>query len=207
MSLLAIDLAQTTGWAALSTGAARPVWGRISFKKAADHPRNPDGAVLTALREWLEHMRQRYEPTWIAVERPYVPVPRPPRISAAGKFVVPSQSRPMNADTVIRLAAMYGTVAEFSHRFQIGFRATETWTVEKHFLGSGKHKSAEKKRLTKQMCELQGWKPVTLDEADALALLSWMAASLGVRLSGAGPLFKPLQQPIREPPQRRVASV
>jgi hypothetical protein len=65
----------------------------------------------------------------------------------------------------------------------VSYREPDIRAVARHFLGShgALLQRGKKKQLTKTYCEAHGWKPVSQDEADALALLSYMEFSLSPR--------------------------
>jgi hypothetical protein len=193
--ILALDLGSETGWAALTTGNPRPVWGRVSFKKVVADSHNPDGAVMLALRDWLTNMIRRYEPNYLGAERPWIPQAKPIRVSAGGKLTAARGAIALNPQTISRLHGLYNVAAMVAAEHQVGWKEAGTWAVEKHFLGRSGHRSDEKKRLTKAMCETLGWKPVTLDESDSLALLSWMSAGLLDHGTIPGPLFASREMP------------
>jgi hypothetical protein len=191
-SIIALDLGTAnSAFAAYVPGQPRPTWGHVSFSRFASLPGNADGAVMDALHDWLLALINRYRPVaHMGAELPWVPQARTVRVGP-GALSSAKAAMPMNAQTVRRLSGMYMHAAWTASRLGIEWRGPDTWEVERHWLGKSGHRSAEKKRLTKQMCEAQGLKPVSIDEADGLALLSFMmTALLPPALHRQGPLFE-----------------
>jgi hypothetical protein len=141
------------------------VWGHEKLVDTGDC----GGQVLARARQWVETLIDRYQPAWAATEAPYVP---------RGDRKVP-----FNAATNSRLQRLAGVAESVAFERGVSYREPDIRAVARHFLGShgALLQRDKKKQLTKTYCEAHGWKPVSQDEADALALLSYMEFSLSPR--------------------------
>lgn len=158
VNLLAVDLGAVSAFA-FAADSERPVWGSIRFRAGSLESRNPDGLVMLELRRWELGLIDRFQPDWIACEPPWI-------------------SPKSQAQTARRLGGYFMRTAEMAAEHNIGWLPCETWSVERHWLDTTRLKSKEKKQLTREKCRILGWTPVTEDEADALALLSYAQARL-----------------------------
>jgi hypothetical protein len=175
--ILAVDMGRLSAFAYAEPGR-RPVWGHTVLGDAEAS----GGRLLTRAREWLIALCDYHRPAWIAQEAPY--------------FQRPGQktSVPFNHQTQARLQRFAAVAEGVAFEASVSYREPDIRTVAKHFLGSEgeRMRSEKKKRQTVVLCKLHGWAPVTQDEGDALALMSYMEWSLSpaqARLRGEGPLF------------------
>jgi hypothetical protein len=177
--ILAVDMGRLSAFACAEPGR-RPVWGHTTHGDADAS----GGRLLTRARQWLLALCDYHQPAWIAQEAPY--------------FQRPGQrtSVPFNHQTQSRLQRFAAIAESIAFELGVSYREPSIHQVAAHFLGSegARMRSAKKKQQTVVICKLHGWTSVTQDEADALALLSWMEWSLSpgqARLRGEGPLFIP----------------
>ena len=175
--ILALDLGRVSAFAYADPGR-RPVWGHLTLGDVDAS----GGRMLARARAWIMALCEYHQPAWLAQEAPY--------------FQRPGQSTsvPFNHRTQARLQRLAGVVEGISAELGLSYREPEISDVAGHFLGAeGRRMRREKKkRQTVVVCKLHGWAPVTQDEGDALALLSYMEWSLSpgqARLRGEGPLF------------------
>lgn len=176
--ILAIDAGRVSGWAYGEPGRT-PVWGSVTL---ADTDAS-GGRILARARELVEALIERHHPVWLCQEKPYIQRP-------GQKTSIPFQQKTME-----RLQRLAGVIESIAFERGLSYREPEIRAVAKHFLGreGAALRSEKKKALTKLYCEGHGWKTVTQDAADALALLSYMEFSLSpaaARLRGERlPLF------------------
>ena len=196
--ILSIDPATKTGWAFARPGE-RPVWGSHRMGEA----RAELGQAVSAMHHFLREKIGSLDPSEIAYERPYVPVPRV-RVVRAG-FELPGAGGPppMNAETVFRLAAFAGVIEAAAFDAGLPCRAVTPAQIAKFFTGSARWGSrAEKKAATMRMCEVYGFDVGKSDDAaDALALLLYTESLVSPRAAakrGAGPLFAPRKKSVTE---------
>ena len=177
-SVLALDLATTTGWAWHTVGMPRPFFG--SFKL----PGNPGevGRPADALERWL---REHYL-----------------RTKAAGApithyfFEAQHVDAKINIDTVYRLITLGGLVEKFAFQTKPKEQPKvfcykvpiQTW--RKHFIGRGsgfkRNKSTgeylpgeDPKELAIQRCAQYGWHTDVADAAEAAAILDYGLSLMG----------------------------
>lgn len=175
--ILCVDMGRLSAFACAEPGR-KPVWGHTSLGDTDAS----GGRLLARARQWLLALCEYHQPAWLAQEAPY--------------FQRPGQktSVPFNHQTQARLQRLAGVAEGIAFELGISYREVEIRDVANHFLGSegARMRSAKKKQQTVVICRLHGWDPVSQDEADSLALLSYMEWSLSpgqARLRGEGPLF------------------
>jgi hypothetical protein len=175
--ILAVDMGRLSAFAYAEPGR-RPVWGHTSLGDAEAS----GGRLLTRAREWLIALCDYHRPAWIAQEAPY--------------FQHPDQKtgKPFKRQTAARLQRFAAIPEGVAFELGVSYRETMIRDVALHFLGSEgpRMRREKKKQQTVVICKLHGWAPLTQDEGDALALLSYMEWSLSpaqARLRGEGPLF------------------
>jgi hypothetical protein len=181
--ILCLDLGRQSAFA-YGEPSRKPVWGHVTLGE----PQASGGCVLAEARKWIEALCDRWKPLWICQEAPYAQRP--------GQ----KTSVPFNPKTQARLQRFAGVAESLAYERGLSYREPEIRDVAGHFLGAEgrRMRSDKKKRQTVVICKLHGWEPVTGDEADALALLSYMEWSLSpgqARLRGEGvPLFLAAQR-------------
>lgn len=156
--VLALDLARTAGFA-IGRPGGRPRSGTIQF--ASDGSSHE--AAFHAAALWAEKIIVAYQPTTIVWEAPL-----------ASSFV---RGR-TNADTTSLLFGFPAVIGATA--FRLGFydlRKATPAEVRVHFIGSNM-KSKDAERETKARCRVLGWPFKDDNEADALALWSYMSALL-----------------------------
>ena len=145
-----------------------PAWGHVQHGGELAS----DADVFFELACFLREKIAEYRPRWLVTEALWLPTSKG----------IAAPRRTFGLDAIAKLVAR-------QHRLRIQEYAVQE--VARFFIGSGGLKSNEKKRRTKAACEqIYGWKPVTLDEADAIALWVFAEAKLDpLSRRAAGPLF------------------
>lgn len=165
-ALLALDLATSTGFALRSANGLIQS-GSQRFQKGL-----AVGPFLIAYERWLAESLTVWQPEVVAFEAPWV-------------------GGVTHQDTARKLMCLAG-VTEMAclkaPSVQRHFEANNA-SVRKHFLGKGRGDRKELKRLAIDACRARGWDPENDDEADALALLDYLAHCINEPIT-AGPLFK-----------------
>lgn len=172
MKILAVDLAASTG-AAFGSPLGVPTSWPVDFSKWRDEAR------LAQVLRWVQHMHYTLAPDLIAVEAPI-----------GGKDA--------NAMLVGMVACLRGQASALGIR-SVFYHAS---TVRHHFIGkalTSRHfpdlNQADAKlaikNVVKQRCIALGWKPETLDEADACALWDYACSreSMAHQVKTVGGLF------------------
>ena len=178
MTLLALDLATSTGFAigdplafrpltpleAAAGDNAKPVSGRFVVAR----PGTDLGPFLVSFEDWLGGIFDEYAITQLVFEMPWIGVKHDERTD---RWVLSA-----NQMTLRKLTGLAGMTEAVAHRR--GVAEDDLWeannaTVRKHFIGKGRGKRDELKRLTIEACQRRGWDPMTDDEADALALFDF----------------------------------
>ena len=163
-SILALDLATTTGyaWGPLSAptptdleranGAtvSEPIGGFKSFKNYS-----PVGPRLAAFRDWMEDLMRVHNPSIVVFEAP-----------------IPRQT---NAQTMRILISLAGITEELATRYMAKVYEVEVKKIKKHATGNG---NADKEDMIHQ-AKLMGWHPKDDNHADALWLLDYSRCLLG----------------------------
>jgi hypothetical protein len=154
--ILALDLASVTGWACGEPGGV-PVHGSIRFASAgASHE-----AVFTNAFTWLSRHCQVHSPSIMVWEAPLA-------------TIFKRGSTNSNTTTLLYgLPAVAGLVAYRQGIYDI--RKADTRDVRNHFIGSNPKRVTAKPMVMSQ-CRKLGWQVEDDNEADALALWSYMCA-------------------------------
>ena len=178
MTLLALDLATSTGFAigdplahrvvtpleAAAGDNVKPVSGRFVVAR----PKTDLGPFLVGFEDWLTGIFDEHRVTQVVFEMPWIGAVKDPRTDRC--ILSASQT------TLRKLTGLAGMTEAVAHRR--GLSEDDIWeannaSVRKHFIGKGKGKRDELKRLTIEACQVRGWDPMTDDEADALALFDY----------------------------------
>lgn len=166
-SILALDLAEKTGWAIASPGAiaAWPLHSGALLKGAGPFEgvhygtqklssiTGRHGVVYASLLRWLDDMIKVHKPILIIAE---APLPRHRSIDSARR--------------ALGLSAIADCMAQLR---SIQMLEIPVSTVRKHFAGSGHAKKPE----IFDLCLSRGWKPQDDNAADALAVLDYAACN------------------------------
>lgn len=169
--VLALDLASTTGWAVGEPGMMT-AHGSVRFaSKGASHE-----AIFAHAFEWMDEKIAIYDPGLVVWEAPLA-------TSLKSGFTT--------SDTTTVLFGLPAVIGLCAYRRGIyDIRKAETRSVRLHFIGQNP-KRAQAKRLVIQQCRSHGWDPIDDNEADALAVWSYMCALLQPELAyRVTPLFK-----------------
>ncbi len=156
--ILALDLASVTGWACGEPGGT-PSHGSVRFASLG----SSHEAIFAAALKWMSTMCKERQPGLVVWEAP---------LSTSFK----RGKTTMNTTTLLYgLPAVIGAVAYLHGIYDI--RKADTRDVRLHFLGQNP-KRAKAKMLVMQQCRLYGWDVADDNEADALAIWSYMGAIL-----------------------------
>jgi Holliday junction resolvasome RuvABC endonuclease subunit len=158
-SILALDLATVSGWAAGPPGSV-PVSGSLRIgRKGSSLIRFLDAADV-----WLHDIIAVHRPTLLVIEAAFISPHRTSRDVAA------------RLTTLSGLAQLQAFRAGLDESAICEASSTE---VAKFFTGHGRlGNSDEKKELVMRRCKALGWEPADYDEADALALWRFAEAML-----------------------------
>jgi Holliday junction resolvasome RuvABC endonuclease subunit len=155
MKILALDLATTTGWA-LGTPESPPMLGSFRCPKVFDDDTLGQRWAKFAL--WLDDMITVHKPDLVGFEAPLV--------FGGAK----GSSRPTNIDT-IRFLIGLATIAELvAVQLSTEVEDAHIQQVRAHFCGSGRAKKPD----VQAMCFRRGLKPADDNQADAIAILSFL---------------------------------
>jgi hypothetical protein len=172
-SVLALDLATTTGWAWHLSGAPRPYFGSFKLPGEAQEVGRAADALERKLRKIFTDTREAGRITHIVFEAQHI----------ASK---------MNMDTVYKLIVLGGLVEKFA--FQVGgikIYKVQIQEWRKHFIGRGTgfKKTADKKRylpgedpkeLAVQRAASYGWHTDIADEAEACGILDYFISLMDI---------------------------
>jgi hypothetical protein len=162
MLVLALDLASVAGWA-LGEPGATPEHGWLRFaSKGASHE-----AIFANARQWMFSICTKHRPSLVVWEAPLAGF-------KGGKTT--------NDVTTILfgLPAIVGAVAYEMAIYDI--RKADTSAVRHHFIGCNP-KRAKAKGMVVRQCNAMGWHCDDENEADALAVWSYMCSLLDPRLA------------------------
>lgn len=168
--ILALDLASVTGWA-LGIPGEQPRHGSHRFASVgASHE-----AIFAGAANWMGGMITKFVPGLVIWEAPM------PTSFNRGRTT-------SDVTTVLYgLPAVIGAVAYMRGIYDI--RKANTKDVRLHFIGCNP-KRAKAKPLVKHQCRVMGWEVKDDNEADALAVWSFMCSILEPKLAVAPtPLF------------------
>ena len=151
MTLLALDLGTTTGWA-LRTPDARIVSGTMSFR-----PGRFEGGGMRYLRfrRWLTELKATTE----GIEAVYFEEVR----------------RHAGVDAAHAYGGFLATLTAWCEHHQIPYSGVPVGTIKKHAAGKGNATKGEMVAAARA----RGHTPGDDNEADALALLAWAAGEAG----------------------------
>lgn len=170
--LLALDLATTLGWAALSSPGERPIWGS---RRNGGVPGAPVGAVIADFEDWIARQLDLLQPASVWAETPFV-----------------ARGMNMNPRTVLVLYGLRAAMLAAVWRRDLVYRDVSIKQAERFFTGISGARTAEKKRATIAMCERHGWRVADDNEGDALAVLMYAENQVAPAASArraAGPLW------------------
>lgn len=155
MKILALDLASAVGWA-LGNSESPPMLGTFRCRRGGSEDELEDGWV--SFGRWLLDMLIVHKPDLVGFEAPLV---------VGGDR---GTSRPTN-DITVRFLFGLAAVAGYEAR-KNGFDVADAHiqTVRKHFCGTGRAKKPD----VISMCFRRGLKPADDNQADAIAILSFL---------------------------------
>ena len=169
-SVLALDIATTTGFAFGPVGSAAPATALEASAGAADpqplsgtkrigSKGTPDGDFYAAYERWLMDMISVNSPDMIVYEAPFV---------GSGKHI----------NTAKRLLGLAAITEKIASQKGVKIFDAHNATVRKHFCGRGSAPRKDLKRMVQEECDRRGWKYSDDNEADALALWDFSKACL-----------------------------
>jgi len=162
-TILALDLASTTGWAVGEPGGD-PSHGSIRFASpGASHE-----AVFAAALKWMSDICASRTPTLVVWEAPM------PTSFSRGNSNVNTTS------LLFGLPAVIGAVAYLRQIFDL--RKADTKDVRNHFIGMNP-KRAKAKPMVMRQCRAMGWQVEDDNEADALATWHYMCSLIEPKLA------------------------
>jgi hypothetical protein len=169
MVVLALDLASVSGWAVGEPGD-KPEHGSIRFAKpGASHE-----AIFAKAMDWADEIIAMCKPRLIVWEAP-----------------LPGfKSGKTTSDVTTILFGLPAIIGAIAYRQQVfDCRKADTSAVRHHFIGCNP-KRAKAKPMVVRQCFAMGWEVADDNEADALAVWSYMCALIDPRLALAPtPLF------------------
>ena len=159
--VLALDLAFVSGWAVGEPGG-KPLHGSIRFaNKGASHE-----AIFAKAMAWADEIVAMCKPRIIVWEAP-----------------MPTSFKTSNVNTTTLLYGLPAIVGVVAYRHGIyDIRKANTSDVRNHFIGCNP-KRAKAKGMVVRQCYAMGWKVTDDNEADALAILSFMCSLLDPSLA------------------------
>jgi crossover junction endodeoxyribonuclease RuvC len=169
--VMALDLASVSGWACGEPGQ-QPAHGSIRFASpGASHE-----AIFANAAVWIRQKIIDFNPGLIVWEAPL-----------ATSFKRGNTTN--NTTTLLYgLPAIVGAVAYRHGVFDC--RKADTSAVRNHFIGSNPKRTKAKPMVIRQ-CRAMGWDVADDNEADALAVWSYMCALIDPKLAmRATPLFR-----------------
>jgi hypothetical protein len=170
--VMALDIASTTGFAIGEVGSKlQPISGSVRFApQGASHE-----AIFAGALKWASATIKLHAPRTIVWEAPLATSFKRGKTTA-------------NVTTVLYgIPAVIGAVAHLLGVYDV--RKAETRDVRLHFIGKSP-KRDEAKRLTMRQCRAHGWDIGDDNEADALAIWSYMCALIDPQLATTPtPLF------------------
>lgn len=169
MSILALDIATTTGWAFGAVGEV-PQHGTFTCPSTGDDL----GRFAYSYAQWLAGKIRELQPKEIVFESPILP-------------------RETNITTLKKLYGL-AVVTEFI-AISEGVTCQEITAGQwrKSFLGSQYPKGGtreELKRAVIDACRHMGWNPNSTDDADALGIWFVVACARNPKFEDQGPLFE-----------------
>lgn len=178
--ILALDLAQRSGWALGSVNDTVPTSGSLRWAKEGSSM----AKVFNECRvQMIDFLAMNPDIGIVIFEAPLIP-------SFKGGNT--------NINTIRTLMGLCAVVEELLYAYGDGrydVREARVSDVRNHFLGSNRHKRPVAKALTLQRCRELGWKPQDDNAADALALWHYQASLIEPKLAiQTSPLFQRLQR-------------
>lgn len=149
-SLLALDIAQSTGFAIGALDADRPLTG--SVRCAADG--DDFGRAGVAFEKWMVGLIDLQKPDVVAFEAPLV---------VGGNR---GTTRPTNANTIRLLFGLAFLAETIASRCGLRVYECHIQTVRRHFCGNGRCQKPE----VRARCRQLGWDVQSNDAADAAAI-------------------------------------
>jgi hypothetical protein len=152
-TIIAIDLATTSGVAEWERDAEPRFYSVRFSSRGDDHPE-----AFTRARRWIDGRLSIGDVAALYVEATM-------RLGAAAGQT--------NADTTRRLVGLWAIMSAAAGVWHVKFRDVEVQAIRAAFLGNGRLRTEDAKPRAMEMAHAIGWRPNTLDEADAAALLHW----------------------------------
>jgi hypothetical protein len=162
--VLALDLASRTGFCVGVPGDRKPLSGSIRFASAgASHE-----AIFAAAYQWTSGMVHEHKPSTVVWE-----APMPTSFNRGSS----------NVNTTTLLYGLPAVIGAAAYRCGVyDIRKASTKDVRNHFIGSNP-KRVQAKELTIRQCRVMGWPVADDNEADAIAVWSFMCSILEPKLA------------------------
>ena len=160
-TVLALDIASTTGWALGAVGAATPSCGSVRFAA----PGSSHAAILASCFDWMVELTKDKRPDIIAIEDLL------PFGAARGRT---------NKKTGDLLGALHGIVRLVAFKRSIfKVHAVSASDVRGHFIDGRTYRREQAKGYVVQKCKALGWlESSDEDAADACAVWSFQCSRL-----------------------------
>ena len=168
-SVLALDLATTTGWAVHRASMDRPFYGSLQL------PRNPQviGPAGLKLWNWLLEKHSAYQFTHIAYEEQHIAMQKKRGPGGIKETVT------LDMNVAKKLIGLAAITEMFCEAAEISCWAVPIGTWRKHFLGKGTGmKRAEVKQACLTQCEAFGWPTTDDNAAEACGILDYFLTQL-----------------------------
>lgn len=186
-SVLALDLASRSGWAAIKDGWNAP---RANF---VDLPALDDmGKWSKAFIEWCIPKMKEFETENVIIEAPFIAKHRrkggkgPCNVCGRDDFDL-NIHEAEKLLSIVTLAKYCATMVGATHK------TIARGTVCKHFIGKGNGKRVELKQGCLVACQKKGWDVTSEDIADALATLDWYVYAHKIKVPwNSDPAYGPL---------------
>jgi hypothetical protein len=168
LSVLALDLATVTGWAAWGQGfnSSLPACDAVRLKGRSGEV----GMSTEHLRLVLNELHRRFAFTHIFFEAQHIPMPK--KHKPDGEV----QSRPINIETIYKLISLGGMVEWWGYKAGVEVFKVEIGSWRKHFLGRGtgfKKAGMDPKDEAIRRCEAIGVLTTNHNTAEAVGILDY----------------------------------
>ena len=151
-TICCLDVATVTGIAEWSPDMPVPRFYSVRFSSPGDEHTE----TFTRALRWIAERLALGDIRCVYLESPL-------RLGAAAGQT--------NADTVLRLNGLWAVISATVKYARVKYRDVNVQEARKVFLGNGQLRGSDAKPRALAMAESIGWRPNTLDEADAAAVL------------------------------------
>ena len=168
VSIMALDLATTTGWC-IGVPGGKPLYGSVTFSTSSHE------ATFAKAFAWMTEKCVFHRPQIVVWENPL-----------ATSF----KRGKTNVNTTTLLYGLPAVIGAAAYKRGIyDLRKADTKDVRQHFIGANPKREIAKKQVIKQ-CQRLGWDVANDNEADALATWNFMCSLIEPKLAmSPTPLF------------------